>query len=243
MVLAAVLAVAATSRLGFWQLDRAAQKLALQEARQRQAMAAPLAGTALPRSAEAARAAEHRRAIGEGQWLPERTIYLDNRPMQGRVGFYVLTPLALPGGAGVLMVQRGFWPRDARERTRIDAPPAPAGWVQVAGRIALAPSRLYELAAEVPGPIRQNLDLAAYARETGLALWPWVLVQADDAAGADGQGRVAAADGLLRQWPEPGTDVHKHHGYAVQWFGLAALVAGLAVWFQLIRPRLNSPRS
>ena len=35
----------------------------------------------------------------------------------------------------------------------------------------------------------------------------------------------------------PAADVHKHYGYAFQWFALCALIVGLYVWFQLIRPR------
>jgi surfeit locus 1 family protein len=30
--------------------------------------------------------------------------------------------------------------------------------------------------------------------------------------------------------------VDKHYGYAFQWFGLAALIAVLFLWFQMIRP-------
>jgi surfeit locus 1 family protein len=44
-------------------------------------------------------------------------------------------------------------------------------------------------------------------------------------------------DGLLRQWPEPAADVQKHYGYAFQWFALCALILGLYVWFQIVRPR------
>ena len=44
-------------------------------------------------------------------------------------------------------------------------------------------------------------------------------------------------DGLLRQWPEVAVDVSKHHGYAVQWFALCALITALYVWFQILRPR------
>jgi surfeit locus 1 family protein len=36
--------------------------------------------------------------------------------------------------------------------------------------------------------------------------------------------------------------VHKNLGYAVQWFALAALMTGLYVWFQLVRPRLRRTR-
>jgi surfeit locus 1 family protein len=35
-------------------------------------------------------------------------------------------------------------------------------------------------------------------------------------------------------------DVSKHQGYAFQWFALCALISGLYVWFQLIRPRRRS---
>ena len=49
-----------------------------------------------------------------------------------------------------------------------------------------------------------------------------------------------ADDGLLRDWPQPATDVHKHYGYAFQWFGLSALFALLYVWFQIIAPRRRS---
>ena len=38
------------------------------------------------------------------------------------------------------------------------------------------------------------------------------------------------------------TDADKNRGYALQWFALAALITGLYVWFQLIRPRLAGRR-
>ena len=38
-------------------------------------------------------------------------------------------------------------------------------------------------------------------------------------------------------WPAPAVNVQKHYGYAFQWFAMSALVVGLYVWFQLIRPQ------
>ncbi|MCW5632698.1 MAG: SURF1 family protein [Rubrivivax sp.] len=230
--LAALAVIALTARLGLWQLDRAAQKVALHELRLQRLRAPPLTLAELPGTAEAARAAEQRLAAVTGRWLPEHTVYLDNRPLGGpggRVGFLVLTPLALDDGR-VLLVLRGWWPRRADDRTRVDAPPPPGGAVSVAGRVALAPARLFELAAEGAGPIRQNLDLDAFARETRLPLLPWLLVQRDDPA-------APTNDGLLRgQGPEPAPDVHKHYGYAVQWFAMCALVAALLLWFGVLQP-------
>jgi len=228
MVWVAGLALAAlTARLGLWQLDRAEQKVQWEQQRAERARAPALDLFALPRTAQAAQAEELRLAAVNGRWLPEHTVFLDNRPMAGRAGFYVLTPLALHDGR-VLLVQRGWWPRQVADRTRIDAPPPPAGVQAVRGRIALAPSRLVELAPEAAGPIRQNLDLAAFAAETRLALLPWVLVQLEDPA-------APVNDGLLRQWPEVASGVHKHYGYAAQWFALAGLVLALLIWFQVVR--------
>ena len=228
LLVAAIGVTALTARLGVWQLDRAAQKEALQAAVQSQAALPPLAADTLPRTRADGPVLQHRRAVLQGQWLADRSIYLDNRPMNGRTGFYLVTPLMLADGTAVL-VQRGWLPRDAAERTRVAAPPAVSGTVTVQGRIAPALARLYEFDAAASGAIRQNLDIDVYAQESALALRPWVLVQ-EDAPGAP-------ADGLLRQWPAPDTGLHKHHGYAFQWFSLCALTIFLYVWFQFIRPR------
>jgi surfeit locus 1 family protein len=101
--------------------------------------------------------------------------------------------------------------------------------VQVEGRIAADIARLYEFEAAASGAIRQNLDVAAFARETALPLRPLVVVQLDVPQ--------AAPDGLRRQWMPAEPDVAKHHGYAAQWFALSALITGLYVWFRLIQPR------
>jgi surfeit locus 1 family protein len=230
VLVAALAAAAITARLGVWQLSRAAEKEAVQASLDSRGAAPPLAAGELARSAQDASAQHHRRISLQGRWVGGRTVYLDNRPMDGRAGFYVVTPLALPDGDAVL-VQRGWVPRDATDRSRVPEVATPEGVVQVEGRIAPPPSRLFELGAEGQGAIRQNLDLDAFGRETGLRLRP-LSVQQTDAAGAP-------TDGLLRRWPAPAVDVHKHYGYAFQWFALASLITGLYVWFQLVRPRLR----
>lgn len=230
VLLAAAAGVAVTARLGVWQLDRAAQKTALQAAIDARAALPALPAADLAREPAAAEAQHHRAAVLRGRWLAARTVFLDNRQMDGRPGFFVVTPLALADGSAVL-VQRGWAPRDAHERTRLPAVPTHDGEVEVAGRIAPPPSRLYEFAQGESGPIRQNLDLDAFSREIGVPLRPLSLQQTGD-----------AADGLVRDWPRIAVDVHKHHGYAFQWFALAALIACLYVWFQLVLPRRRARR-
>jgi surfeit locus 1 family protein len=231
VLLATVLSVTLTARLGFWQLSRAAQKETLQAAQDARSTMPVIDAIGLARTAEEAAAQHHRLVHLRGHWRPERTVFLDNRQMNGRPGFFVVTPLQLLGAADAVLVQRGWAPRDMRERTLLPKVPSSTDVVEVSGVIAPPPSRLFDLGASEAGPIRQNLDVAEFARESGLSLRPLSIVQGDSPS--------TAGDGLLRQWPRPAVDIHKHYGYAFQWFALAALMAGLYVWFQLLRPRLR----
>ncbi|MFT3817679.1 MAG: SURF1 family protein [Rubrivivax sp.] len=226
VLLAAVLGVALTARLGLWQLDRAAQKIALQRSQEQRSRLPALGAADLSGKAEADAALWQRTVAVEGRWMAGATVYLENRAMNGHAGFFVVTPLVLDDGRAVA-VQRGWLPRDIADRTRIAPYRSADGRLRVRGRIAPEVSRLYELGAAASGALRQNLDLAAYAGEIRRPLLPLVIVQED---GGD-------ADGLLRQWPPPAVDVYKNYGYAFQWFGLSGLIAFLYVWFQVIRPR------
>ena len=225
ITLAALAVALLTARLGFWQLSRAADKNALQASIEQQATQPML--SALPDDAQPASTWHHRRVQLQGRWSSAHTVYLDNRQMNGRPGFFVVTPLVLADGRAVL-VQRGWLPRDANDRTRIDDAPAPPGEISIEGRIAPPPARLFEFEGADTGRIRQNLVINAFASETGLRLTPFSVVQTAP---------VAPSDKLLRDWPAPATGVAKHHGYAFQWFGLCMLVVILYVWFQLIQPR------
>ncbi|HJV63317.1 MAG TPA: SURF1 family protein [Albitalea sp.] len=228
VLLATLAGMALTARLGVWQLSRAAQKEALQQELQSRAALPELAASALAGDEQRAQAQHYRRIRLQGRWIDRATVFLDNRQMNGRPGFFVVTPLRLAGSERVVLVQRGWAPRDQADRTRLPVLPSTTGEVTVAGHVAPPPSRLFEFGSDAAGPIRQNLDLAAYGREIGVPLAPLSVVQ-DAPADPD--------DGLLRQWPRPAVDVDKHYGYAFQWFALCALIAGLYVWFQLVRPR------
>lgn len=228
LTLATVLMVALTFSLGQWQLRRAAQKEALQAAIDAQKRLPALDARGLIATENIANVM-HREAVLQGTWQAAHTVYLDNRPMDGKSGFWVVTPLLLAGSQQAVLVQRGWVPRDFTDRTRLPAVQTPDGVVTVAGRMAPPPSKLYEFEGAAQGRIRQNLDLAAFSAETGLALLPVSLLQTG-----------SASEGLLRNWAAPNTGVDKHHGYAFQWFALCALLVGLYVWFQLLLPRRRS---
>ena len=229
VLLATIVGVAASARLGFWQLDRAAQKVAIQAQIDGRRALSPIDNAGLASIAASAAAQHYRRAVLHGHWLADRTVFLENRQMNGVPGFFVVTPLQLEGRQEAVAVQRGWVPRNFNDRAALPALRTPSGIAEVDGLVVPPPSKLYEFAGAASGTIRQNLDLDAYARETERVLLPLSVLQSDSAANA--------GDGLRRQWLPPTLDVSKHHGYAFQWFALCALMAGLYVWFQLVRPR------
>ena len=209
--------------LGFWQLSRASQKEVMQVQIQSQAGQIPLAAKdlrAMPQGAPVL----YRPVRVAGTWETAHTVYLDNRQMNDKVGFFVLTPLRLQETGQVVVVQRGWVARNFEVRTQIPQVETSSGLVWVEGTIAPAPSKLFELGTAASGPIRQNLDLDQFRRETSLPLVEFTIRQTGE-----------ASDGLLRNWPAVALGVEKHYGYAFQWFALAALFIGLYFWFQLIR--------
>ena len=225
--MAALVGVGLTLSLGRWQLQRAAYKESLAEQVQSRAALAPLPQDALlALGPDALPSQSQRRTALRGVWLPQYTVALDNRQMLDKQGFFIMTPLQLDAAGTVVLVQRGWLPRNFLQRDTLLPFDTPTGTVEVAGTIALAPARLYEFDAGEKGRIRQNLNIANYRIESGLPLRDFMLVQ---------QG--PAAQGLLRDWPAPNLGIERHYGYAFQWFSLAALIAGLYFWFQWLRPR------
>jgi surfeit locus 1 family protein len=173
----------------------------------------------------------HQSAWLRGEWLPEHTLYLDNRQMHAKVGFIAVTPLRLQGSAQVILVQRGWVQRNFEERAKVPAIVTPAGPVSVEGRIALPGGKLFELGQPSAGTIRQNLDLKQFSAQTRLPMLPVLLTQTGP-----------SSEGLLREWPAVNLGVEKHYGYALQWFGMSALLAVLFLWYQILKPRYRHPK-
>lgn len=221
---AAVAGLAVTGALGRWQLERGRARDALQESIDARDKLAPLGPDAI--LAANPQGFLHRRVVVRGTWDTAHTVFLDNRQMRGAPGFYVVTPLVLAGSDRAVLVQRGWAPRNFEQRERLPAVRTPQGTVEVEGRIAPPPSRLYEFRGTESGPIRQNLDIPAFAAETGLKL-VGVSVQ---------QVAPPASEGLLRDWPRPGSGSETNYGYAFQWWAMSATIAILYVWFQFIAP-------
>jgi len=115
ILLATLLVSGITAKLGFWQLGRAQTKEALNAITVARQLEPALRNDDLA-SGVVPEDWMQRSADLDGQWLPQFTVYLDNRSMKSQTGFFVLTPFQLSNGP-VLLVQRGWV---ARDRARSD---------------------------------------------------------------------------------------------------------------------------
>jgi surfeit locus 1 family protein len=216
----AVAAFVLALSLGRWQSGRAAEKLAIEAQWERAEQAAP---RVIDRASLPAADQLPVRISVRGTFDHARSVWLDNRQLDGRPGFWVIAPLRLDNGA-VVLINRGWVARDAADRLRRPAVGEPAGAQTIEGLAVTHAPRLLELgeggnAAALPA-IWQNLDYAHFEAASGLQVARLLVLQT---GGAD--------DGLARRWARPASGVDKHRGYAFQWYALAALIAALTVFF------------
>ncbi len=209
--IAAVVLAAIGISLGNWQQRRADQKLELQQQISERASLPALRASALARDA---RPDEFRQIVADGEFLAEWPMYLENRPLDGRAGFYLLMPFRVAGSNNVVLVERGWFARDALDRTKIPDIPTPVGPLQLHGRVRSDAGQVMQLGERVPPKphaILQNFNLDEFASASKLPAHAFIIEQTSD-----------TQDGLRRDWPQPTFGIDKHRGYAFQWYSLAA---------------------
>ena len=220
-LLAGIAGVVLAASLGNWQTRRGDEKAARQaqwdEALER--APSPIAGLE-----EAAGVAGNlpQRVEMTGAFVPEATVYIDNRLVDGVAGFQVVTPVAIADGMPWILVNRGWAARSMADRTRLPSAPIANGPLRVEGVAVPHVPRALDL-GERGGPlggIWQNLDFEAYEQASGRKVARFVVQQTND-----------TGDGLRRAWARPDAGVDKHRGYAFQWYSLAALIIVLTLYF------------
>lgn len=216
--------VALTIALGFWQLNRANEKQALQSRIDEYARATPIAV-----GREALNPAEVllKRVEVRGRFEPRHVVFLDNRVYQKRAGYHVLMPLRIGNSEKFVLVNRG-WIAGSGERNRTPTVITPEGEVTVRGTATPFSERYLELSSKIAeGNIWQNMVLERYRQATQLDVQPFVIQQID--AGEFN-------DHLVRDWPPVDLKRNTHLAYAVQWFALAIAIF---VYYIVVNVRRN----
>ena len=212
--IATVLLVALGIALGNWQERRADFKIALQQKLTERAKGEPLRIGATPLPADAL---EFRTVSVTGEFVHDWPIFMDNRPQDGKVGFYLLMPLRIAGSNRHVLVARGWLPRYTAEHDRLPPFETPSGTVTVVGTARTSMGKVMQLGEPTPVTRRaivQNIELAQFSAASGMALQPFFIEQ---------QGPATPADSMVRAWPAPSLGVDKHKGYAFQWYALATM--------------------
>jgi surfeit locus 1 family protein len=215
---ATLVGVAILIALGLWQLQRLDWKEALIAAAESRAHSAPVPA---PPPAEWATLKpadyEYRRVEAQGvyDYADQKLLFSSLSEPRGRysgVGYYVLTPLRLPGG-GAIIVNRGFVPDDLKAK----AEDGPRGEVKVTGLMRATEARNWFTPADEPQRgVFFARDVEALA--SSMKLGPHAPFVIDAEAGPDplpqgGETRLSF--------------VNNHLSYAFTWFGLAAALAGV----------------
>lgn len=196
--------------LGNWQLNRASEKLRLQQRIEELAKQPP---ARLPASEVNAEDYRYRPVEVEGRFAGSHTIYIDNRIYRGVPGYHVITPMQIGNSALYVLVNRG-WIARSGERRIFPQVPTPREKIKVSGVAVIPGKKVFELSAQTEeGNIWQNLVLERYRKTVPLVIQPVVIEQRND-----------TGDGLVRDWEKPDVGINMHRGYAFQWFALAAAV-------------------
>ncbi len=210
---ATVLLVALGVSLGQWQDRRAEQKTAVQTKLAERASQPPLViGPQLVSREDV----EFRPVSVAGEFVHQWPMFLDNRPQQGKVGFYLLMPFKIAGSDTHVLVARGWLPRYNGEHDRLPEFSTPQGTVIVSGIAKAGMGKVMQLgdpATVKPNAMLQNLTTDQFADASKLTVQPFFIEQTGPPAG----------DNLVRDWPAPTLGVDKHRGYAFQWYALAAM--------------------
>lgn len=200
--------------LGFWQLDRAEFKNALQQKISARKNLAPVVMAELPGPAESRR---YRPVKLTGNFDAQHSFLLDNITFKGHVGYYVLTPVKLDNSRTIL-VSRGFV-RQGKTRNQLPDISPPDGTIAISGILDFAPSRTLLLAENVQETSRwpivlQYVDLHEISGLLDDELYDMILWLAPDG--------VASFDYDL---PVLNLNSAKNEGYAFQWFAMSLALA------------------
>jgi len=150
-----------------------------------------------------------------GEFVSDWPLYLDNRPLNGQAGFYLVMPFKIAGSQKIIMIARGWLPRNAHDRLHLPDPITPRTEIEIEGLLKENVGHVMQLGqatAARPKSILQNLDLAELARQNHWDM-PEMLIEQTS----------VLDDQLLRDWPPISLGVEKHRAYAFQWYGLSLM--------------------
>ncbi len=207
--------------LGFWQLDRAEQK---EELINQQQLSFDKTVLNLTPTTDL-KQVRYRKIKISGHYVSDKQYLIDNQIVNGRVGYFVMTPFKMDKINKLVLVNRG-WVELNKDRRILPEITIDNVKRTITGRINHFPVVGIRLAgAEIPTKgwpsVVQVVDSGGLSEKLGFPLFPFQ-VELDKTMN----------DGYSRDWKKKSImPPEKHIAYAVQWFGLALTLTVLFFGF------------
>ena len=206
--------------LGFWQVGRLTQRLALIE-HVRMRMDEPAIALTGNEQADPVNL-DYRRVTLRGTFDPSQEILRRNRSLNGTTGYHIVTPFKVSGSDKAVLVDRGWIPYDQANREQRKAFSPPTGEVTIDG-IAQISQDATTTPVDQPVAAGQRLDawfrinVERIQQQVNLPLLPVFIEQQSDGA---------AQDSFPIRGVTPLPDPGNHMAYAIQWFAFAVILLG-----------------
>ena len=202
--------------LGFWQLERADEKRAIED----QIANANANIAELITDVDLLSEKEYYHVHLQGSYIKDKQFIYDNQIVDQIPGYYVLTPFVLKGDSKVILINRGFIPWNGR-RDQIADIDIGAEITEVKVQIS-KPVKRIELKTDQIKPnfpvLIQALDLVKMSAIASL-----------DFASTVGLLSPESENGFVRQWEPYTGSIERHIGYAIQWFLMALVLSIIGV--------------
>ena len=213
--------------LGSWQLERLQWKLALIATVNGHMAAAPISLDQIV--AMKPDDAQYRRVALHGRFDHAKEAYVFTTDTSGAPVYHVLTPLRTDDGR-TLMIDRGEVPKDRLDpATRAQGNAADESQVTGVWRAPDAPG-VFTPPPDLMHRIWYARDLSSIAATDQLRLSAPVVIEADATPNPGG-------------WPKGGQTVvsfrNQHLSYAVTWFGLAIVLLGVWISYNISKGRIG----
>ena len=208
-----VTTIAFLTSLGFWQLDRANEKRAIEASIQKANTGIVELITDENRLLEK----EYYQVRLKGQYQSNKQFIYDNQIVDQVSGYYVLTPFKLEGQPSTIIINRGFIPWNGDREKLAD--------------VSIEKTKS-EIKVQISKPIKRiELKSSEIGNNFPVLIQAVDLVKMSELAGIDFSSMVGLLDasmddGFVRKWEPYTGSIEKHIGYAVQWF-LMAIVLGI----------------
>jgi surfeit locus 1 family protein len=202
--------------LGFWQLDRADEKRAIEG----QIASANSGDVEFVTSVEFLKDKEYYHVRLQGSYVGDKQFIYDNQIVDQISGYYVLTPLVLKGDSKAVLINRGFIPWNGR-RDKLADIDIGEELTEVKVQISKPVKRMELEASELTGDfpvLIQALDLDEMSTIASL-----------DFASVVGLLSPETENGFVRQWEPYTGSIERHIGYAIQWFLMAFVLAFIGI--------------